>query len=73
MTSEKIICANCRTPATRESVKLVKGLFICLCCLEYNHINYEALEQERIIFSYKMNELIRQREQDKIGEIKIFY
>jgi hypothetical protein len=73
MTSEKMLCANCKTLVTKESIKVVKGFFICLCCLEYNHINYEALGQERIIFSDKMNELIRQREQEKYVGIKIFY
>jgi len=70
---DKIKCANCKTSVTRESIKAVKGFFICLCCLEYNHINYEALEQERIIFSNKMSELIIQKEQEKIREIKVFY
>ena len=73
MRTENIFCANCKALVSRESIKVIKGFFICLCCLEYNHINYEVLEQERIIFSAKMNELIRQREQEKRGEIKIFY
>jgi len=73
MTSEKIICANCKALVPRENIKVVKGFSICLCCLEYNHINYEVLEQEKIIFSTKMNELIRQREQEKMREIKVFY
>lgn len=73
MIPEKMLCANCKTLVTKENIKVVKGFFICLCCLEYNHINYEALGRERIIFSAKMNELIRQREQEKMGEIKIFY
>ena len=68
-----MLCANCKTLVTRENINVVKGFFICLCCLEYNHINYEALEQRRIIFSAKLNELIRQREQEKMREIKIFY
>ena len=73
MQTEKIICANCKALVPRENIKVVKGFFICFCCFEYNNINYEALEQERIIFSAKMSELIRQREQEKRGEIKIFY
>jgi hypothetical protein len=73
MIPEKMLCANCKTLVTKENIKIVKGFFICRCCFEYNHINYEALEQGRIIFSDKMSELIRQREQEKMGEIKIFY
>lgn len=73
MTSEKIICANCKALVPRENIKVIKGFPICLCCFEYNHINYEVLEQERNIFSAKMNELIRQREQEKRGEIRVFY
>jgi len=68
-----MLCANCKTLVTKENINVVNGFFICLCCLEYNHINYEALRQERIIFSDKMNELIRQREQEKYVGIKIFY
>jgi hypothetical protein len=55
MTSETIICANCKTIVTKNNIRVVKGLPICLCCLEYNHINYEALANE---FSYLMNELM---------------
>ena len=73
MRTENISCANCKALVPRKNIKVVKGFFICPCCVEYNHINYEVLEQERIIFSAKMNELIRQREQEKRGEIKIFY
>ena len=73
MIPEKMLCANCKTLVTKENIKIVKGFFICLCCFEYNHINYEALGQEGIIFSAKMNELIRQREQEKYVGIKIFY
>jgi len=73
MTSEKISCANCKALVPRENIRVVKGFSICLCCFEYNNINYEALEQERIVFSDKMSELIRQREQEKRGEIKVFY
>lgn len=70
---DKIKCANCKALATRENIKVVKGFFICLCCLEYNHINYEVLEQERIVFSDKMKELIIQKEQEKMGRIKAYY
>jgi len=72
MTSEKITCANCKALVPRENIRVVKGFFICLCCFEYNNINYEALEQERIIFSDKMNELIRQKEQEKRAVIRIY-
>lgn len=55
MIQQKNICANCKTIVTKNNIKVVKGLPICLCCLEYNHINYEALANE---FSYLMNELM---------------
>lgn len=73
MEQNKFICANCKALVPRENIKVVNGFFICLCCFEYNNINYEALEQERIIFSDKMSELIREREQERRGEIKVFY
>jgi recombinational DNA repair protein (RecF pathway) len=69
---DRVRCANCKALVPRENIKVVKGFFICLCCLEYNCINYEVLEQERIIFSDKMNELIRQKEQEKRAVIKIY-
>lgn len=57
----------------RENIKVIKGFFICLCCLEYNHINYEVLEQGHVVFPNELKELIRQKEQEKMGEIKAYY
>ena len=73
MIPDKLLCANCKTFVLNNNLKIIKGFRICSCCLENNHINYDALEQELVVFSNKMNELIIKREQEKRLEIKIFY
>jgi hypothetical protein len=73
MNTENLLCANCKTFVPRNNIRIVKGFPVCLCCVEYNHINYDALDEGLIVFSHKMKELIRQKEQESMGEIKIYY
>jgi len=73
MIPEKLLCANCKTFVLKNNIKVIKGFRICPCCLENNHINYEALEQDLVVFSNKMNEEIIKKEQEKIAEIEVFY
>ena len=71
---EKIICAKCSGFVPRENIKFVRGIPLCSCCLAYNNINYEALSGRGIILlSEKMQELIRQKEQEQKAKIRVIY
>lgn len=43
--ADKIICANCNSLVLKEKTRIIKGIPICLTCLEYNNINFEALTE----------------------------
>ena len=76
----EIICLKCFELVPRENITFRRGIPLCRDCLEYNNINYEALRdlarqlnKSLVGISPQMQELIKQKEQERRAKIKVIY